>query len=64
MPSIAKTDQKSFDFKVRGMESGMRVSMNTHELENKIAAFHHILKVAEAMGTSFKPYVSTVLPVL
>jgi hypothetical protein len=46
------------------METGMRISMNTSELENKIAAFHHILKVAEAMGTSFKPYVSTVLPVL
>ena len=38
--------------------------MNTGELENKIAAFHHILKVAEAMGTSFQPYVATVLPVL
>ena len=42
----------------------MRISMNTGELENKIAAFHHILKVAEAMGTSFQPYVATVLPVL
>jgi hypothetical protein len=46
------------------METGMRISMNTSELENKIAAFHHILKVAEAMGTSFKPYIQTVLPVL
>jgi hypothetical protein len=46
------------------MESNMRISMNTGELENKIASFHHILKVAEAMGTSFQPYVATVLPVL
>jgi hypothetical protein len=64
LPSAAKNDQKSFNFKVRGMETGMRISMNTSELENKIAAFHHILKVAEAMGTSFKPYTQTVLPVL
>ena len=42
----------------------MRISMNTGELENKIAAFHHILTVASAMGTSFQPYVATVLPVL
>ena len=64
LPSTAGADQKAFNFKVRGMEGGMRITMNTSELENKIAAFHHILKVAEAMGTSFQPYVATVLPVL
>lgn len=64
VPTTTGADQKSFDFKLRGMESGMRISMNTSELEQKIASFHHILKVAEAMGTSFQPYVSMVLPVL
>jgi hypothetical protein len=64
LPSMAGQDQKSFNFKIRGMENGLRVSVNTSELENKIAAFHHILKVSAAMGTSFEPYIATVLPVL
>jgi len=42
----------------------MRVSINTSELENKIAAFHNILKVSASMGTSFEPYINIVLPVL
>lgn len=42
----------------------MRISINTSELENKIAAFHHIMSVSSSMGTSFEPYISTVLPVL
>ena len=46
------------------MENGLRININTSELENKIAAFHHILKVSAAMGTSFEPYIELVLPVL
>jgi hypothetical protein len=64
LPSTAGQDQKSFNLKIRGMENGMRVSLNTSELENKIAAFHHILKVSAAMGSSFEPYINMVLPVL
>lgn len=64
LPSMAGQDQHSFNFKIRGMENGLRVSVNTSELENKIAAFHHILKVSAAMGPSFEPYITLVLPVL
>ena len=64
LPSNATTEQKSINFKLRGMEQGMRISINTSELENKIAAFHHIMSVSSAMGTSFEPYIATVLPVL
>jgi len=46
------------------MENAGRLSLNTSELEQKVAAFHHILKVASAMGRAFEPYVPTVLPLL
>jgi len=37
---------------------------NTSDLGNKTQAFKHILKLAEAMGSGFVPYIATVLPVL
>lgn len=46
------------------MENKTRVSVNTSALGNKIAAFQHILKMAEAMETGFEPYVQVVLPVI
>jgi len=64
LPSNAAQDQQSINFKVRGMENGIRINVNTSELENKIAAFHHIMSVSSAMGTSFEPYITMVLPVL
>jgi len=46
------------------MENVGRLSLNTSELEHKIAAFNHILKVASAMGTSFEPHIKSVFPIL
>lgn len=46
------------------MEDKTRVTLNTSALGNKIAAFQHIMKIAEAMGEGFQPYIATVLPVL
>lgn len=56
---VETTDDKqtSMSFKVFGMENTQKVMCNISELEAKISAFSHIHKVAEAMGTSFKPYV-------
>ena len=48
--------QKSFNFKVFGMENQTQLNCNVSELETKISAFDHILKVAQAMGTQFAPY--------
>ena len=55
---------KTFEFKLKGMENSTRVSLNTSALGNKIAAFQHIYKLSEAMGTSFEKYIPAVLPVL
>ena len=60
----ANQNANSFSFKMHGMESEQRISLNTSDLENKISAFHHIMKVACAMETSFDDYVPTVLPVI
>jgi hypothetical protein len=46
------------------MESSTRVSLNTSALGNKIAAFQHILKLSEAMGAGFVPYIPAILPVI
>jgi hypothetical protein len=46
------------------MESSTCININTSELENKIAAFSHLLTVASAMGTNFEPYIGIVLPML
>jgi hypothetical protein len=46
------------------MENKTRVSVNTTNLGNKVAAFQNILKISEAMDTSFEPYVQLVLPIL
>lgn len=46
------------------MENLQNLSCNVSELETKISAFSHILKVAMAMGTQFEPYVEMVLPVM
>ena len=46
------------------MENKTRISLNTSALGNKIAAFHHILRLSEAMGSGFVQYVPLVLPVL
>ena len=64
MPPTSGPARNTFDFKLRGMENAGRLSLNTSELEQKVAAFHHILKVASAMGRAFEPYVPTVLPLL
>jgi len=57
LPSSLAPAQKAFEFKLKGMENKSRVSVNTSALGNKIAAFQHILKISEAMETSFEPYV-------
>jgi len=64
LPLGTGQEKNTFDFKIRGMENPGRISLNTSELEQKISAFQHILKVASAMGTSFEPYVTKVLPIL
>lgn len=64
LPSAASETQKSFEFKLKGMESSTRVSLNTSALGNKIAAFQHILKLSEAMGAGFLPYIPAILPVI
>lgn len=64
LPQSQNASMNSFNLKLRGMENGIRFSLNTSELENKIAAFNHILMVAEAMGTAFEQYVADLLPIL
>ena len=65
MPGLASgPERNAFDFKLRGMESAARLSLNTSELEQKVAAFRHILAVASAMGRAFEPYVANILPLL
>ena len=46
------------------MEDKTRVTLNTSALGNKIAAFQHIMKIAEAMGEGFQPYINVILPVI
>ena len=46
------------------MENNTQLNCNVHELETKIAAFGHILKVSQAMGEHFAVYVDQVLPIL
>jgi Mg2+/Co2+ transporter CorC len=46
------------------MENNTQLNCNIYELETKIAAFSHILKVSQAMGTNFSTYVDQVLPIL
>ena len=41
-----------------------QLNCNVAELEAKISAFGHILKVAQAMGENFAPYTEQILPVL
>lgn len=57
-------DKNTIDIKIRGLEDVQRFSLNTGELEQKIAAFNHIMKVASAMGRSFEPHIQAVLPIL
>jgi len=64
LPSAASDTSKSFEFKLKGMENSTRVSLNTSALGNKIAAFQHILKLSEAMGTGFLQYIPAILPVI
>ena len=64
LPAAEEKGRAVFDLKLRGMEDAARFSLNTGELEQKLAAFEHIMNVASAMGRSFEPYISTVLPVL
>jgi hypothetical protein len=64
LPSAQATTSQSFEFKLKGMENKTRVTLNTSALGNKIAAFQHILKISEAMGSGFQPYIAAVLPVL
>ena len=64
LPSTSAQNTSSFEFKLKGMENKTRVSLNTSALGNKIAAFHHILRLSEAMGAGFVQYVPLVLPVL
>ena len=53
LPSVKPSTSQSFEFKLKGMENKTRVTLNTSALGNKIAAFQHILKISEAMGTGF-----------
>lgn len=62
--TAADATQTSFNFKVFGMENNTQLNCNIYELETKIAAFGHILKVSQAMGTHFSAYVDQVLPIL
>lgn len=64
IPTASASTSQSFEFKLKGMEDKTRVSLNTSALGNKIAAFQHIMKISEAMRTSFQPYIASVLPVL
>ena len=64
LPSGEQKGSLALDFKVRGMEDAARFTVNTAELEQKLAAFDHIKNVACAMGTAFAPHVDAVLPVL
>ena len=64
LPAAQEKGRAVFDLKVRGMEDAARFSLNTGELEQKLAAFEHIHNVASAMGRSFEPHIPTVLPLL
>lgn len=64
LPSTQASTSSSFEFKLKGMEDKTRVTLNTSALGNKIAAFQHIMKIAEAMGEGFQPYINTILPVI
>jgi hypothetical protein len=55
---------KSFEFKLKGMENSTRVSLNTSALGNKVAAFQMIMKLSEAMGSGFVQYIHQTLQVL
>lgn len=60
----ADPNQKAFSFKIFGMENMTQLSCNVSEMEAKIAAFSHILKVAQGMGENFAPYTEQVVPVM
>ena len=65
--ALPKTEEKGravFDLKLRGMEDAARFTLNTGELEQKLAAFEHIHNVASAMGRSFESHIPAVLPIL
>ena len=64
LPAAQEKGKAVFDLKLRGMEDAARFSLNTGELEQKLAAFQHILNVASAMGRSFEPHIPAVLPIL
>jgi hypothetical protein len=60
----SKDGNAAVTFKLKGVEGNQRISMNTSALESKISAFKLISMIAENMGTSFAPYVESILPIM
>ena len=64
MPSGKNEGAMGVTFKMKGFEGNQRISMNTSALESKLSAFKLINTICENMGTSFAPFVETILTIM
>lgn len=62
--NIEQSKNPGFTFKLKGMESEAKITMNTSALENKIKAVKNLAMLADSLEESFAPYVEQLYPIM